>query len=202
MAHAEILPDQTLNLVAAEIGSRIALLGGHFSGQAVELGETFSVWMIDAPSSTQNSPDVAQIATSTDRWHHQIKVAGKAAAFARSTQRGTGAQNWSVEAIVNTLHPVAHGQQTMGLAQRIDEAIEWIDKHVQGDPLVRLLCIPSDYLWMFWLTANAASHLLVVEKPERYVHLAYHTLYTSHAFFQALNQEFRSFAIRSPAIRL
>jgi hypothetical protein len=37
------------------------------------------------------------------------------------------------------------------IAEKIDEAVEWIDQNAKGDPLVRLLMIPSYFLTAFWL---------------------------------------------------
>lgn len=122
--------------------------------------------------------DISQLARQTGRWHHQIKIDGKAESFARSVPLGPDAANWSVRELFQS-----------EVAQKIDEAIDWIDSNVTGDPLVRLLIVPAYHLHAFWLKEGDASRVLVVDMPASFTRPQYNKLYTSKEFLEALTEE-------------
>jgi hypothetical protein len=52
------------------------------------------------------------------------------------------------------------------LASEIDGAGQWIDSNVPGDPLVRLLVLPSFFLYAFWLVFAAHDEAVIIDMPE------------------------------------
>lgn len=155
-----------------------------------ELVETFTVWTLDARAlkgggaakkagAKKGAAKAAEKAATeagaaggslraaareTGRWHHQIKVGGRAAAFARSS----GAQ-------LGLDHVSLRGLFVSPLAEKIEEAVGWIDANEPGgrggarDPVVRLLVVPSHQLHAFWLfdEREGTSEVLVIDAPAR-----------------------------------
>ena len=91
---------------------------------------------------------------------------------------GPEASNWSVREMFES-----------EIARKIDDAIEWVDQNVKGDPLVRLLVVPAYHLHAFWLKEGNASQVLVVHMPQGFAKLQTGKLYGSKDFLEALAQE-------------
>lgn len=179
MAHTDALPNDVLDAVAAHIGAEA---GGSFGAgvlqKKMELMESFAVWSLGADAVTKSGVDLSQLAQQTGRWHHQINIDGKAEAFARSMSLGPDAASWSVREMFES-----------EIAKKIDDAIEWVDQNVEGDPLVRLLVIPAYHVHAFWLKEGDASQVLVVDMPQGFTQLQSGTLYSSAEFLEALAKE-------------
>jgi len=182
MAYADTLPNDVTDHVASEIGMMAGPVLGETirAEQTLELTESFAVWTLGADAVTKPSMDLSQLARQTGRWHHQIKIDGKPEAFARSMPLGPKAADWSVRQLF-----------TSRIAKRLDEAIDWVDRNVQGDPLVRLLLVPPWHLHTFWLVEDRESRILVVDIPLSYTKLQYRKLYTSKEVLETLAQEQR-----------
>ncbi|RCJ16849.1 hypothetical protein A6S26_32360 [Nostoc sp. ATCC 43529] len=176
MAYTDTFPDDVLDTVATQIGSRLSLPSGE---RAVEIRETFSVWMLGLDATTKPEEPIAKLVTKTGRWHHQISIGSQVRSFARSTPYGPTAADWSITQVTSD----------SPIAEAIDEAIDWVDKNVKDDPLVRLVVIPSYYLHVFWLETEKGSHILVVHKPDQYIRLKYETIYSLREFLELLAQE-------------
>ncbi|MCA1615783.1 MAG: hypothetical protein LC800_17115 [Acidobacteria bacterium] len=105
------------------------------------------------------------LARSTGRWHHQIRVGGSAAAFARSAGQKLKLDGASLR-----------GLFVSPLARKVEEAVGWIDANERDerdggrDPLVRLLVVPSRQLHAFWLLdeRGGTSEVLIVDAPARF----------------------------------
>lgn len=184
MAHSDTLPIDTQKAIADQVGQRLASVvaaaqlpapGG--CGGPV-LGETFTVWVLGLDAVTRSNEDLGKLAVQTGRWHHQVRYGGRAQAFARSVPTGPNAGDWALTQLFESR-----------VAERIDAAVDWVDQHVAGDPLVRLLVMPAFHLHAFWLLENGRSQVLVVDMPDGYTRLAYHTLYTPKEFLDALARE-------------
>ncbi len=96
----------------------------------------------------------------------------------RATPLGANAESWSVRELF-----------TSEIAGKIDEAIDWVDRNVKGDPLARLLIVPAFHLHAFWLVESGKSHVVIVDMPRGFSKLEYRKLYTSREFLDALVQE-------------
>lgn len=180
MAHADTLPADVLDGLAAKVGTPLAEFGA-FAQQALlgaELGETFAVWSLNPMAVLTPAVDFPKLVTQTGRWHHQIKIRGKAAAFARSMPLGTDANSWDVTQLFQSDIP-----------EMIDQAVDWVDSNVKGDPVVRLLIAPSYYLTAFWLSEGNNNQVYVIDVPPGFAHVQAGNLYTAKEFLQKLAQE-------------
>src|SRR5205807_839760 len=156
MAHADALPSDVIDNVADQIGAEAgkSLGAAVLQRKAMELTESFSIWSLGADAVTRSNVDLSQLARQTGRWHHQIKIDGKAESFAQSMPLGPDAASWTVRELFES-----------DVAKKIDDAVEWIDHNVHGDPVVRLLIAPAYHLHAFWLKEGDVSHVLVADMP-------------------------------------
>jgi hypothetical protein len=187
MAYPDTPPHDVIDHVASELGmkGRRVLRETIFPQETLELTESFAVWTLGLDAVTKPNIDLSQLARQTGQWQHQIKIDGKAEAFARSMPLGPNATDWPVRALFKS-----------HIAERIDEAIDWVDHNVQGDPLVRLLIVLAYHLHAFWLVEAGNSHILVVDMPSSYTTLQYRNLYTAKEFLETLAQEQHIIGIR------
>lgn len=158
-----------------------AAAAGEGEPEPAELVETFAVWTLDARAlapvsgrgaakksgakkSGAKGNSLRAFARPTGRWHHQIKVGGRAAAFARSSGPRLKLDSASLR-----------GLFVSPLARKIEAAIDWIDENEPEerdgvrDPVVRLLVVPSHQLHAFWLfdEREGTSEVFVVDAPPR-----------------------------------
>jgi hypothetical protein len=93
MAHADPLPSEVIDPVAAQIGAGAgkSLGAAVLHRKAMELTESFSVWALGADAITKPDVDLSQLAEQPGRWFHQIKLDGRAPSFARSMPLGPDA---------------------------------------------------------------------------------------------------------------
>jgi hypothetical protein len=176
MAHSEPFPADVLGAVASDVGRR---LPANAEWQAAEMRETFPIWMLSLDALRASEQPLRDLATRTGRWHHQINVAGRPRAFARSVPLGPSSDHWSVTQVADNSE----------LAESIDRAIDWVDKHVQGDPVVHLLVVPAYYLHAFWMHEGDADSILVIDRPSDRQDLELEKLYTPDQFIQVLTQK-------------
>jgi hypothetical protein len=182
MAHAEALPEEVLDKVLEQVG---VLLRGAFdseqlSGAEVGLGETFDVWVLEADAVIRPTDDLRLLANPTGRWHHQVSVNGVVEAFARSVPLGATPDSWRVVEVFKS-----------PLASKIDKAIVRVDDlHIVGDPLARLLIVPAYQVHAFWLLNDKnVEQVLVIDRPEQFIHLHADQLLSYHEFLEALRRE-------------
>ncbi len=180
MAHADTLPIDVLDAVASKVAAPLAEFGAvaRQAQPTAELGETFSVWSLAPTAILTPDADFATLVTQTGRWHHQIKVSGKAAAFARSTPLGADASNWDVTQLFQS-----------DISEKIDKAVDWVDSNAKGDPVVRLLIAPSYYLHAFWLSDGKDNQVYVIDAPASFSHVQPSALYSAKEFLEKLAKE-------------
>jgi hypothetical protein len=180
MAHADTLPVAVLDAVASKVGAPLAELRAvaKQAQPAVELGETCSVWSLGPTAILTPDADFPKLVTQTGRWHHPIKVSGKAAAFARSMPLGANASSWDVIQLFQS-----------DISEKIDQAVDWVDGNAKGDPVVRLLIAPSYYLHAFWLSDGQNNHVYVIDVPASFTHVRPSTRYSAKEFLQKLAKE-------------
>jgi hypothetical protein len=116
-------------------------------GSGLELGETFELFVQSASGRTAQG------------YWHQLYVDGVPDAFARSSPGENGSITFD-----------AIGRAP--LSKAIDEGISWIDEHVHGDPVVRLLAIPSSYAYCLWLESDTENRILPIADPHGRLGLA------------------------------
>lgn len=180
MAHTDSLPVDVLDAVAAKVGAPLAEFGAvaQQAPPAAELCETFAVWSLAPTAILTPDVDFQKLVTQTGRWHHQIRVGGKAAAFARSMPLGADAGSWDVTQLFQS-----------DISEKIDQAVDWVDRNVKGDPVVRLLIAPSYYLHAFWLSDGKADQVYVIDVPGNFTHVQPGALYPAKEFLQRLAKE-------------
>lgn len=192
MAHSDPLPDEVAKYLASQIAvvSRdlptatprparrkgVAAVAGPPPNR--ELTESFAIWTLRDEAVTKPNTNLTELAHETGRWHHQVKVAGVPASFARSTPLGPAPDHWRVNAFFDS-----------PIARKIDQAITWIDENVKNDPLVRLLVAPSYHLHAFWLVKDGVNTVVVADMPPNFKALRYEKPYSSEEFLLALSQE-------------
>jgi len=214
MAHTDTFDLADLQSVAEQVGERlpsIAPVSGPepgsgdiqadpIPGAAPELSETFALCILGQDAIEAPAPGGApaqgleERVIQTDQRHHQIRMGGQAAAFARSTAANsspTVLKDSNGNNFVNP--PGAGGPEVMALftselAEQIDRGVDWIDQNVAGDPLVRLLVVPAYYVHALWLTEDGRDQVLVVDRPDSLTALNYQTLYDGADFLTLLAQ--------------
>lgn len=179
MAHADSLPDNILDTILEEVSNFLNATRDFFKGDIpTEMGETFSVWILDADKIEPTTTDLTRLARPLNRWHHQLKFGKKAVMFARSMPLEMKPSNWTVQELAESPIP-----------DRIDRAIDWIDTYTENDPLVRILVVPAYHIYAFWLIDGDKSQLLMVDLPPNFTNLRTDRLYSSQNFFSGLFQE-------------
>jgi hypothetical protein len=180
MAHVDILPTDVLDALAGKVGVPLGEFGvaAQRAQPTAELLETFSVWSLEPTAILTANADFNKLVTQTGRWHHQIKISGKAAAFARSMPLGADSNSWEVTQLFQS-----------DISEKIDRAVDWVDSNVKGDPVVRLLVAPSYYLHAFWLSEGNKDQVCVIDVPASFTHVHADTLYSAKEFLQKLAQE-------------
>lgn len=132
---------------------------------ALNLVESFELWMLspkDVRSFKKGQNSLLSLAKETGGGHHQIKLGGFSPAFARSSPPSpdNSDDDWFIDNIF-----VSH------IAEDIDNAIEWADKHDPEDKLdTRLLTAPAYQVEALWFVdklsgGRVADDILVVTAP-------------------------------------
>ncbi len=160
MAHTEELPPDIRAGIARQLGTDLGRLGlsatGAYGPSHDEMYASYPLYTFDAHS---QGSSIRDIAAHTGRWHHQLRritSPGGAAptshvtGFATSRVNGPQPTDWEVVSIFGST-PASETGADVDLASEINGAAEWIDNNVAGDPVVRLLVLPSYLLYAFWL---------------------------------------------------
>jgi hypothetical protein len=178
MAHRQDFPQAALQAIARQIAERrpVAPFGLAPPGAALQIAESFPVWMLQFDPSMPADTDLHKITKETGHWQHQVRNHRGTKQIARSITPSAGApeQTRLVEL------------STTPIAGKIDEAIKWIDEHVPGDPLARILVVPAVHVTTFWLEENNASQIVLVSRPDSFENLRYNHLYPAAEFLREL----------------
>lgn len=180
MAHTQPLPEVALDTIAEQVGKLYPSLSSDVNTlqQPADLAETFAIWFLPADAIATGNGNLLDLAQNTERWHSQVRIGGEPKVVARSMALSEDLSDWSVRQVLE-------GE----LAKEIDEAIEWVDANVEGDPLVRILDIPAFYITALWLINDAESEVVIAKIPESSQALWRLQLYDSRDFLDALRQE-------------
>lgn len=184
VAHAEQLPDDVLDEVSKQIGE---MMHGVIDPERLAKADPttdkspFEVWRLGADALLQPTPELRRSAGLTGRWHHQVFLDDVPQGFARSAPLGAQPSSWRVLGFFESK-----------LAGKIAAAAAWIDddKNVSGDPLVRLLEVPTYQVYAFWLLRDdGQDEVFVIDCPEVFTHLRPNQLLSQASFIDGLRRE-------------
>lgn len=200
MAETEKLPPEALEAIAGKIRARLVdtthhdliteaaadlNTAGKPKSNLAEVGETLKVWTLgtdDVERFKQAGSDLKELAHETERWHHQVKFAGIAKAFARTMQLDESDADWSVRELF-----------VSPLAALINSAITLADKEVDDNKKVHLLSVPAYQVQALWFVDKVPdgeeSQVLIVSAPEHFAELQPGRFLSSHEFLNALANE-------------
>lgn len=152
MANSQQIPDAELRSIARQIADRAParVTAAFAAAPSMRLAESFPIWTL-TPDAVGRTRDMAEAATPTGDWHHQIRAPGGTTGFARSTVSGG---KWRVDEVGGS-----------GTEADIEASIRWIDERLPQDLDARLLIAPAYYLTAFWLHGAEEDHVVVVEAP-------------------------------------
>jgi hypothetical protein len=179
MAQVEQLPPDVLAAVAEQIGARLTEQArtAISRGAAMEIAESFPVYMLPLEATTVSGLDISDLAVPTGLWHHQVRQGQAVRQFARSMPTGPRAADWRVEEFVAS-----------PIAKSIDDAAHWLDNHVVSHAQVRLLIVPAYQIHAFWLFEPDDNKILVVDRPPIYGVMEYQRIYSAADFLAVLRQ--------------
>jgi hypothetical protein len=173
MASSEQIPDAELRSIARQIADRAPAraMAAWAAAPATRLAESFPIWAL-TPDAVGRTRDMAEAATPTGDWHHQIRAPGGATGFARS--RVTEGK-WRVDEVAGS-----------GAERDIEASIGWIDEHLPQALDARLLIAPAYYLTSFWLHGPGEDHVVVVQAPAALRNLERNVDYPGREFLARL----------------
>lgn len=195
MATPGTLPDDVLDRIADQIGLLMADASTAFSPRGVEedvgaaseapieMTHTFEIWVLSVDALRQPANNLSQLAKPTGDWHHQINRSGITDFFARSCQVGQPEADdrpstWQVVELLQSQ-----------LAEQIDHAVDWTNKHVHEDLVARLLVVPAYQLHAFLLLKDGKSQIFVIDCPERLGYLRSDEVLDEPFFLESLRKE-------------
>jgi len=185
MPHTYNISDEILAVIAEQLGTHISQLVSPdlLDRGSVEIMESFPIWTLGLDSvgaAFESGVDIQELASPTGRWHHQIRLGDSVTAFARSMPLGPSPNDWSVREVFAS-----------PIAAKIDNAIEWVDKISNYDPLVRLLIVPAYNTHAFWLTDNDYhSTIIIIDSPySNYDNNQYHAMSSKEFIEYLFNRE-------------
>ncbi len=73
------------------------------------------------------------------------------------------------------------------IAEKLSDTRSWIERSVEGDPLVRLLDVPAFRIFAFWLSGVGEDEVVPAILPQRQLGLRLNTRYSLAEFFRALD---------------
>ena len=192
MAHADQISQDLLPVIDRRVATRLRRLAGKKAfvppGAEITLGDSFTLWMLGAENVAAAAhgdwPDLLQLARPLDRWHHQIRIDGKARAFFHSAPSRDSATS------ALFISPMAAG---------IDKAFAWIQKTVREDFLVRLLEAPAYHVVAFWIIDESKnnSQVLLINSLVKFKP-GNKKLITSREFLDALHSKGHLGGVLSP----
>src|ERR1044071_9877888 len=116
MAHAIYISSEQRDAIAREVGRHLEHgLQPTFEGESrsqladtlasgnLRLAETLELWTVDLDKAKMESIDISQVAISTGRLHHQLRINGKALAFARTIYKAEEGQESNSDIFLSEL---------------------------------------------------------------------------------------------------
>lgn len=182
MATFKTLPDDVVAHLQTKVGlslPRTIDALGVAGASRLTLNENVDVWQLSANLVPESTNDLNLVAKPTGEWHLQVKAEDIPIAYARSSPIGFDPTDWLVDGVFQS-----------DLAQKIDEAVDWIDANVQNDNiLVRLLVAPAYQLHAFWLIDQDEPNqqtIVIIDAPDEYLFQKPPTTYSPQQFLDNL----------------
>ena len=209
MAHAEELPSDIRTSIARQIGARLPKLSNATPGGPPDASEksvkafeemyvSYPIYTFDARAFSETIRDVAR---HTGRWHHQFRrVTSMSSGPAQVSVLGSAVSrvfgpsptDWNIVSVAGATPASASGPD-VDLTSEIDGAGDWIDKYVHDNPLVRLLALPSLFVYAFWLVYPEHDCVVIIDMPVAFeaIHggpFEYRVVYDSSTFLTGLRR--------------
>lgn len=204
MAHFDsILED--VKLVADELGQFFTRRSGReryavpaddqdTEPHQLEIAETITVWQLtlkalDALKEGSIGGDVINWVEQQPFLHHQIRLRGKTAAFARSYRKLVAENEETRRTLFHVSSDSSYASLLTTQFERIDQNANH-DPFLELDPVVRLLEIPSFQVYVLWLFSASPpqSRLMVLTAAKRFTELTPGASLTPEAFWLALRR--------------
>jgi hypothetical protein len=180
MASADKFPDDALAAVAGQLAAFFPPLppGPVAAAAPRELTETLAVCFLEAGQVSEPPRDLSVLVRPSGVWHHQIRTAGAATHTARSHQSGLAGSSVEVQQLAES-----------AIAEKIDRALAWADRHVKGRATVRLLIAPAYYLHALLVVRGRAYSVVLADQPTEYTRVEYGREYSLAEFLKLLGKE-------------
>jgi len=138
------LPDDELKSLSERLSRCLSGAPLENKIEKVGLGESFAIWQID-PLHFHSTPPFLPTAASR-LWHYQIFLDRKPIAHALVYQADSQLKIYNVTASL--------------LAERVDQAIEWIDKYDKDNTGINFLVVPSRLVYAFRLVQSDVVYVI------------------------------------------
>lgn len=142
-----------------------------------ELSEALAICFLEAGQVRKPPRDLSVLARPSGVWHHQIRTGGTATHTARSLQSGLAAESVEVQQMAES-----------PIAEKIDLALAWADKHVKGRATIRLLVAPAYYLHALLVVRDGEYSAVLADKPDESIPIEYEREYPLAEFLKALGK--------------
>ncbi len=198
MATFKTLPDDVVAYLQTKVGlslPRTIDALGLAETSKVTLNENVDVWQLPSNLVAEPSNDLNLLAKPTGEWHLQVKSEDIPVAYARCGPLGFAPTDWSVDAPTDQSVDAPTDWSVDGvfqsdLAQKIDQAMAWIDSNFQNENiLVRLLVSPAYQLHAFWLIDQdepSQQTIVIVDAPDEYLFQKPPQTYSPQQFLDSL----------------
>ena len=161
MAHTREFPTAVLEAIATNLGETIdfdqfgagAKKGKASSKAPLTLCETIDLW--EMKRLPEGVKDFEACVCATGYWIHQVRRGKRAVFTIKTTPFGPLPDDWKIESVKTTPFP-----------EKLDQTFHWVDAHVEGDPQVRLLWIPSYLTYVLWLKNKSIGSFVFVTAPD------------------------------------
>lgn len=180
MVQTHPIPEVALNAIAEQVGRFFPLIGGGWDPprQVPKPDQTYQVWFLPADAIAAGTTDFLARAQNTERWHCQIWWDSKPMFVARFIVRNGDTSDLELRQVLINEY-----------ANSIDEAIRWVDTNVEGNPLIRILDIPSCYITALWLIDGDENRLVIARLPPGPQVLKRLEVYSARAFLTKVRQK-------------
>ncbi len=178
MANLLNLPEPARRHLAAQIGryGQSCLPTVPLQANQWTLGEDLEVWSVDF-ARLKTAKSLGEIAAPTGYWHHLIRHGGQARQLAMSKlNTKTGLRQF-------------HALLESDLSEKIDQAMDWLDKHDKTDAKARFLSILPLGIHAFWLVRGKTQRVVLIDSVWPIKGLVTEHLYTAGQFLKIVAKQ-------------
>ena len=157
----------------ATLSARIAKSSNH----PVHLAEEFEVWKLLPKAFAKPDARLAKLAKPTGYWQHLVRQGGVVLELASSI-RDEATGKWKVHSLGSSI-----------LAEKLGEAVKWLDRHDHSDSVVRILLVPTFSLHALWLFGEANDRVVLFDAMRTVQGLVFEKIYGGAEFLGAISKE-------------